>query len=66
MPQQAVGAKFPERLHLGEHAVYLWCHNGILQSKAGSALLGKLGQAATTRNWATVLKIRAMLGETAA
>jgi len=58
--------KSPERLHLGEHAAYLWCHDGILQSKAGSALLGKFGQAATTRNWATVLKIRAMLCDTAA
>lgn len=37
-----------------------------LQSKAGKALLGKAGQSATTRNWATVLKLQALLKETAA
>lgn len=51
----------PERLHLGEHAAYLWCASGILESKVGAALLGKAGGAATTRNWATVLKIAALL-----
>ena len=51
----------PERLHLGEHAAYLWCASGILESKAGAALLGKVGRAATTRNWATVLKIASVL-----
>ena len=56
----------PERLHLGEHAAYLWCVDGILESKAGAALLGKLGRAATTRNWSTVLKISALLRQNAA
>lgn len=51
----------PDRLQLGTHAAYLWCANGTLKSKAGAALLGKLGQAATTRNWATVMKIDALL-----
>ena len=51
----------PEQLQVGRHAAYLWCANGILQSKAGAALLGKHGRAATTRNWATVLKIDALL-----
>ena len=53
--------KFPEKFLLGAHAAYLWCPGGILQSKAGAALLGKPGRAATTRNWATVLKIGALL-----
>jgi uncharacterized protein (DUF1697 family) len=56
----------PEKLHFGEHAAYLWCPNGILQSKAGEALLGKPGRAATTRNWAAVMKISALLREDAA
>lgn len=56
----------PERLHIGAHAAYLWCANGILQSKAGEALLGKPGKAATTRNWATVSKIGALLREDSA
>lgn len=48
----------PDRLHVGERAAYLWCADGILASKAAVALLGKAGREATTRNWATVLKIR--------
>jgi len=51
----------PERFELGEHAAYLWCANGILDSAAGKALLGKLGRAATSRNWATVQKLCALL-----
>ena len=56
-------AKAPERFHLGERAAYLWCPDGILTSKAATALLGKAGLEATTRNWATVLKIRDLLHE---
>jgi len=51
-----------ERFHIGRHAAYLHCAGGILESKAGSALLGKLGREVTTRNWATVLKLKALLG----
>lgn len=50
----------PEAFVLGHHAAYLHCPDGILQSKAGEALLGKSGQAATTRNWATTLKLLAL------
>jgi uncharacterized protein (DUF1697 family) len=52
----------PELFHIGNHAGYLHCAGGILESKAGSALLGKLGREVTTRNWATVLKLKALLG----
>ena len=52
----------PERFVVGSHAAYLHCAGGILESKAANALLGKLGRGVTTRNWATVLKINAMLG----
>jgi len=52
----------PEQFHIGSHAAYLHCANGILQSKAGSALLGKLGREVTTRNWTTVLRLKALLG----
>ena len=51
----------PESWHLGTHAAYFWLPNGSLQSKAGAALLGRQGRAVTTRNWATVLKIGALL-----
>jgi uncharacterized protein (DUF1697 family) len=46
---------------VGEHAAYLWCPDGILASKAAEALLGKLGSAATTRNWATVQRLSVLL-----
>jgi uncharacterized protein (DUF1697 family) len=55
-------AKAPERLIVTEHAAYLYCPDGILQSKVGEAMLGKAGKGVTTRNWATVLKIHALLG----
>jgi uncharacterized protein (DUF1697 family) len=51
----------PEHVHIGRHAAYLWCPAGILESKAAQALLGPLGKATTTRNWATILKINALL-----
>ncbi len=50
-----------EKLHIGAHAAYLWCADGILQSKAATALLKGLADAGTTRNWATVLKIHQQL-----
>lgn len=49
----------PERFAIGPHAAYLLCPRGILESKAGEALLGKAGSAATTRSWATVSKLHA-------
>lgn len=52
--------KPPERFEIGAGAAYLFCANGILASKAGEALLGKAGRSATTRNWATVLKLHAL------
>ena len=57
--------KSPERLHVGGHAAYLWCANGILASKAGEAIVGRAGRSATTRNWATVLRIDALLRDDA-
>ena len=53
----------PEQIAFGKHAAYLHCANGILESKAAKALLGKIGKAATTRNWATVLKLQALANE---
>ena len=50
-----------ERIHVGKHAAYLWCANGILESKAAVALLGGLKDVGTTRNWATLQKIHALM-----
>jgi uncharacterized protein (DUF1697 family) len=52
-----------ERVHVGRHAAYLWCANGILESKAAVALLGGLEEAGTTRNWGTINRIHALMGE---
>ena len=54
----------PEAFAVGRHAAYLHCASGILDSKAGKALLGKVGNAVTTRNWATVLKLQALAHST--
>ena len=50
-----------EVVQVGRHAAYLWCADGILESKAGAALLKNLGETGTTRNWATLEKIDALL-----
>ena len=52
-----------EKIHVGKHAAYLWCANGILESKAAEALLKGLKGAGTTRNWATLNKIHALMGK---
>jgi uncharacterized protein (DUF1697 family) len=50
-----------ERIQVGKHAAYLWCANGILESKAAPALLKGLADAGTTRNWATLNRIHALM-----
>jgi uncharacterized protein (DUF1697 family) len=50
-----------EKVHLGKQAAYLWCANGILESEAAACLLKELKTGGTTRNWATLLKIHALL-----
>lgn len=50
----------PERFALGKNAAYLLCPSGILESKAWAALLGGAGRSATSRNWATVLKLQSL------
>jgi len=50
-----------EEFRIGRHAAYLWCANGILESRLAVALLKGLGDTGTTRNWATVEKISALL-----
>jgi uncharacterized protein (DUF1697 family) len=55
----------PERFVIGKKAAYLHCANGILDSKAGKALLGREGTMATTRNWSTTLKLNALANRAA-
>lgn len=50
-----------DEVRVGKHAAYVWCPDGILTSKAGAALLKGLADKGTTRNWATIEKLHAML-----
>jgi len=54
---------YPEEFVVGRNAAYLQCVTGVVESKAGKTLLGKAGNSATTRNWTTVLKLRALARE---
>lgn len=50
-----------EAFALGAHACYLWCPDGILDSRIGDALSGaKFRDRITARNWATTLKLQAL------
>jgi uncharacterized protein (DUF1697 family) len=51
----------PEALALGTRAAYLWCPAGIIESRLATAVGRVLGEATTTRNWATVTKLQALL-----
>jgi uncharacterized protein (DUF1697 family) len=54
----------PERLGMGDVAAYLLCPNGVAESKLVKSVAGVLGDAVTSRNWATVLKLgRLMLAQ---
>jgi uncharacterized protein (DUF1697 family) len=50
----------PEALAVGTRVAYLWCAEGILASRLSEAVNRALGDAVTTRNWATVLKLHAL------
>jgi uncharacterized protein (DUF1697 family) len=52
----------PDALAITNRAAYLWCSTGILESKLLQAFVRKAGNTVTTRNWATVLKLRAASG----
>lgn len=51
----------PDALALGRRAAYLWCASGVLDSKVSQAATKALGDAGTSRNWATILKLDAMM-----
>ena len=51
----------PEALALGRHAAYLWCPEGFIGSRVREAADRVLKDGFTTRNWATLLKLHALL-----
>ncbi len=56
----------PDALAVGSKAAYLWCASGIIESRLSQAFSKSIGDAATSRNWATVLKLQAMTATLAA
>jgi uncharacterized protein (DUF1697 family) len=53
----------PEALAIGARVAYLWCPRGMLKSGVATAVGRVLGDAATTRNWATMTKLHALAGD---
>jgi uncharacterized protein (DUF1697 family) len=51
----------PERLAIGRRVVYQWCPNGQMESALAEDVNRLLGAGATTRNFATMTKLHALL-----
>ena len=51
----------PDVLAVGERVAYMWCASGMMESRLATAAARLLGDAVTTRNWATMLKVHALL-----
>jgi uncharacterized protein (DUF1697 family) len=51
----------PDILGVGARAAYLWCPRTMLESRLVVAVSRLLGDGATTRNWATMMKIHDLL-----
>lgn len=47
----------PEAMAVGSRAAYLWMPDGVIESRVAKALDKAMGDAVTSRNWATVLKL---------
>jgi uncharacterized protein (DUF1697 family) len=53
----------PESLAVGTRAAYLWCPAGVIAGRLFEAVGRVLGDAVTTRNWATITKLLALSEE---
>ena len=51
----------PEAFAVGQHAVWMWCAIGIIESRAAKAVGKVLKERGTARNWATLQKLQAMV-----
>lgn len=51
----------PDALAIGARVAYCWCPAGALESPLAIAVAKLLKDAATTRNWATIQKIHALM-----
>ncbi len=50
----------PDVLAIGERVAYVWCSEGVLASRLAETIGRLLRDAATSRNWATILKLYAI------
>lgn len=50
----------PDEFAIGRRVAYLWCPNGMIQSPLAQSVNRALGDAVTTRNWATMVKLKAL------
>ena len=51
----------PEAFAVGQHAAWLWCADGIIESRVSKAVGKLLKERGTARNWATVQKLQAVV-----
>jgi uncharacterized protein (DUF1697 family) len=51
----------PEALAVGARVAYQWCPPGVIASRLAEAVGRALGDAVTTRNWATMTKLAALV-----
>jgi len=51
----------PEAFAVGRHAAWLWCADGVIESRVSKAAGKLLKERGTARNWATVEKLQAMV-----
>ncbi len=54
----------PEALAMGPRAAYLWCPGGVLASPLWETVGRLLGDAVTSRNWATMMKLHSLIEST--
>lgn len=57
LEQLAAKSWAPEVVAVGRHVVYLWCPEGILESRLLAAVNRDLGEHVTSRNWTTMTKL---------
>lgn len=51
----------PEAIAVGARAAYLWCPDGLIDSKLAASMAKAMGDGVTSRNWATVTKLAGMV-----
>lgn len=57
------GSLAPEMLAIGPAAVYQWMPDGSLQTRVPRSFWKQFDAPVTTRNWTTVMKLRALLSD---